>query len=73
MIIDRDIFVTEIINRKIGIKIIFNKERKKAKKNKCMPLGTMNISFGLCTIIYNNVWDKIYFGYNILAGILPDV
>ena len=32
MIIDRDIFVTEIINRKIGIKIIFNKERKKAKK-----------------------------------------
>jgi len=55
MIIDRDIFVTEIINRKIGIKIIFNKERKKAKKNKCMPLGTMNISVGLCTIIYNNV------------------
>ncbi len=73
MIIDRDIFVTEIINRKIGIKLIFNKERKKAKKNKCMPLGTMNISVGLCTIIYNNVWDKIYFGYNILARILPDV
>ena len=38
-----------------------------------MPLGTMNISVGLCKIMYNNIWDKIYFGYNILALILPDV
>ena len=32
MIIDRDIFETEIINRKIGIKITFKKERKNAIK-----------------------------------------
>ena len=30
----------------------------------------MNISVGLCTKILNNTWDKIYFGYNIIAGIL---
>ena len=50
MIGDQDIFVTEIISRKIGIKITFNKERKSAIKM-FRSLGTMNISVGLCKII----------------------
>ena len=73
MIDHRDIFVTEIINRKIGIETTCNKERKSYFEIYFRSLGTMNISVGLCKKLYNNVWDKIYFGYNIIVGIFADV
>ena len=39
----RDVFVKEIINRKIGIKVTFNKERKKRYEIKFRSLGVHGI------------------------------
>ena len=40
---------------------------------KYVTRGNINISVGLCKKILNYVRDKIYWGYNIIAGIFADV